>query len=228
MTGRWPDAISIAEEEPTRVLLVDDHGLFRRGLRELLEEHGLAIVGEAASGEEAVELAGKLAPDVVVMDLNMPGISGVEATRRVAERSPATRVVVLTISADDTDLVEAIVAGACGYVLKDAAIEQILLGIRAAASGESLISPRIAGRLLERVRLDDERARNAERLQTELSERELEVLALLARGKDNREIATELYVSPPTVKNHISSILAKLHMENRIQAAVYAAKTGLV
>jgi DNA-binding NarL/FixJ family response regulator len=228
MTDRWQDAISIAEEEPTRVLLVDDHGLFRRGLRELLEEHGLAIVGEAASGEEAVELAAKLAPDVVVMDLNMPGISGVEATRRLAERSPAARVVVLTISADDSDLVEAIVAGACGYVLKDAAIEQILLGIRAAASGESLISPRIAGRLLERVRLDDERARNAERLQTELSERELEVLALLARGKDNREIATELYVSPPTVKNHISSILAKLHMENRIQAAVYAAKTGLV
>jgi two-component system, NarL family, response regulator LiaR len=211
--------------EEIRVVLVDDHDLFRRGLRELLEEQGLHVVGEAADGEEAVRLAGHAAPDVVVMDLSLPRTSGVEATRRLAAASPASNVLVLTISADETSVIEAIEAGACGYLLKDASAVDIAAGVRAAADGESLLSPRIAGRLLERLR--GPRAGDDHGERAELSERELEVLRLLAEGRDNDEIAEALVISPRTVKNHVSSILGKLHLENRIQAAVYAVRRGL-
>ena len=210
------------------MLLVDDHDLFRSGLRSLLEEQGLQVVGEADNGSEALRLVGELAPDVVVMDLKMPGLTGVETTRQVTSIAPRTRVVVLTISVDDDDVMEAVVAGACGYLLKDSSIDTLIAGIRAAASGESLISPQIATKVLQQLRAQTADTTAAKTIRTELSERELEVLRLIANGKDNAEIARELFISPKTVKNHISNILMKLQIENRIQAAVYAVRSGLV
>ena len=210
------------------MLLVDDHDLFRSGLRSLLEDQGLQVVGEADNGRDALRLVGELAPDVVVMDLKMPGLTGVETTRQVTSIAPRTRVVVLTISVDDDDVMAAVVAGACGYLLKDSSIDTLIAGIRAAASGESLISPQIAAKVLQQLRAQTADTSAARTIRTELSERELEVLRLIANGKDNAEIARELFISPKTVKNHISNILMKLQIENRIQAAVYAVRSGLV
>jgi DNA-binding NarL/FixJ family response regulator len=217
-----------AQPDEVRVVLVDDHELFRGGLRDLLEAQDLTVVGEASNGESGVELSANLAPDVVVMDLNMPGISGVEATRRILEQAPLARVLVLTISAEDGDVMEAMMAGACGYLLKDASVEELVSGVRAAAAGESSISPRIATKVLTRMRQDAGDREAAARSTTGLSEREIEVLRLLAEGKGNAEIAQELFISPKTVKNHIASILMKLQIENRIQAAVYAVRTGII
>ena len=211
-----------------RVLVVDDHDLFRTGLRNLLEEEGVNVVGEAVDGEEAIRLTADLAPEVVVMDLNMPGAGGVETTRRLSSLAPLTRVVVLTISADDDDVMSAVMAGACGYLLKDSSIQELIAGIRAAAAGESLISPQIAAKVLQRLRAQSKDVEAAETIQAELSDRELEVLKLIANGKDNAQIARELFISPKTVKNHISNILMKLQIENRIQAAVYAVRSGIV
>jgi DNA-binding NarL/FixJ family response regulator len=210
-----------------RVMLVDDHDLFRTGLRNLLEEQGLQIVAEASDGSAAVSLVRELAPDVVVMDLNMPGMNGIEATREIARQAPLTRVVVLTISDEDDDVIDAIVAGACGYLLKDSSIQDLMQGIRAASVGEALISPHIAAKVLQCLRasgLDSETVAGG----PELSDRETEVLRLIANGMDNAEIAQDLHISPKTVKNHISNILMKLQIENRIQAAVYAVRRGLV
>jgi DNA-binding NarL/FixJ family response regulator len=215
-------------ENPLRVLLVDDHDLFRTGLRNLLEEQGVEIIGEAGDGALAVTQVRELAPDVVVMDLNMPGMTGVEATRQVTAIAPLTRVLVLTISDHDSDVLDAILAGACGYLMKDATIEELMAGIRAAAIGESLISSHIAGKVLQRVRATSSQPEMAETIRTELSDREIEVLKLIANGKDNAMIAGELHISPKTVKNHISNILMKLQIENRIQAAVYAVRSGIV
>ena len=215
------------EKSDLRVLLVDDHDLFRTGLRNLLEEQGLQIVGEASNGKDAIRQVRELAPDIVVMDLNMPGVTGVEATREITSFAPLTRVLVLTISDQNEDVMDAIVAGACGYLVKDSSIQELIRGITAAAVGESLISPPIAAKVLERVRavtLDQ----GAQTIRAELSERELEVLRLIANGKDNSQIAAALHISPKTVKNHISNILMKLQIENRIQAAVYAVRSGIV
>ncbi len=211
-----------------RVLLVDDHDLFRTGLRTLLEEQGLNIVGDAENGEVALRLVEELAPDVVVMDLKMPGLTGVETTRKIADMAPLTRVVVLTISVDDDDVTAAVMAGACGYLIKDSKMPELIAGIRAAAEGHSLISPRIASTLLQQVRAHTADASAAETIRAQLSDRELEVLRLIANGNDNAEIARELFISPKTVKNHISNILMKLQIENRIQAAVYAVRSGIV
>jgi DNA-binding NarL/FixJ family response regulator len=207
---------------------VDDHDLFRTGLRTLLEEQGLQVVGEAENGQVALGLVGELAPDVVIMDLKMPGLTGVETTRRITGASPLTRVVVLTISVEDEDVMDAVMAGACGYLLKDSSIDQLIAGIRAAAGGESLISPQIASKLLQRLRAQTTDTGAAATILAELSDRELEVLRLIANGKENAEIARELFISPKTVKNHISNILMKLQIENRIQAAVYAVRSGIV
>jgi DNA-binding NarL/FixJ family response regulator len=220
-----------ARTEPAgapRVLLVDDHDLFRTGLANLLEEHGIGVVGQAATGADAIRAARQLAPDVVVMDLNMPGITGVEATRRIAAAVPLARVVVLTISDRDEDVVEAILAGACGYLLKDASVQDLVRGIESASVGEALISPHIAAKVLQHVRATGTSPGIAETIHAALSERELEVLRLAANGHDNAEIARRLHISPKTVKNHISNILMKLQLENRIQAAVYAVRSGLV
>jgi DNA-binding NarL/FixJ family response regulator len=210
-----------------RVMLVDDHDLFRTGLRNLLEEQGVQIVAEASEGSAALSLVRELAPDVVVMDLNMPGMNGIEATREITRQAPLTRVVVLTISDEDDDVIDAILAGACGYLLKDSSIQDLMQGIRAASVGEALISPHIAAKVLQRLRassVDSETVAQG----PELSDRETQVLRLIANGKDNAEIAQDLHISPKTVKNHISNILMKLQIENRIQAAVYAVRRGLV
>jgi DNA-binding NarL/FixJ family response regulator len=210
-----------------RVLLVDDHDLFRTGLRTLLEEQGVEIVGEAANGDDAVRLVEEHAPDVVLMDLEMPGMGGIEASREITSAAPLTRIVVLTISDEDGDVMNAIVAGACGYLLKDASIQELLRGITAASMGESLISPSIASKVLQRVRASSPDIEAAETLLARLSDRELQVLKLIANGKDNAQIAGDLFISAKTVKNHISNILMKLSIENRIQAAVYAVRSGL-
>jgi DNA-binding NarL/FixJ family response regulator len=214
--------------EDVRVVVVDDHDLFRTGLKNLLEEQGVNVVGEAPNGQTAIRLASDLAPDVVIMDLNMPGLTGVETTRQLAGIAPLTRVVVLTISADDDDVMDAVMAGACGYLLKDSSIQDLIAGIRAAAAGESLISPQIASKVLQRVRSQSTNEDAAATIRAELSDREIEVLKLIANGKDNAQIARELFISPKTVKNHISNILMKLQIDNRIQAAVYAVRSGIV
>jgi DNA-binding NarL/FixJ family response regulator len=213
-------------DEPLRVVLADDHPFYREGLARLLRENGIDIVADVPNGEAAVAAVVETAPDVVVMDLNMPGMSGLEATRRLAELSPATRVLVLSVSAQEADVTEAILAGANGYVLKDGPIEEVVSGIWAAADGQSVISPRIATLLLGRVRAA---AREDEALaHAHLSNRELEVLQLMAEGKANNEIAEALFISSSTVRNHISSILMKLKVENRVQAAVRAVRGRLV
>jgi DNA-binding NarL/FixJ family response regulator len=222
------DTIEDRHVESLRVLIVDDHDLFRTGLRNLLEEQGVHVVGEAATGTDAVRIVRELAPDVVVMDLNMPGMGGVEATRHISSIAPLTRVVMLTISDQDSDVMDAIFAGACGYLLKDSSIQELISGIAAASRGESLISPNIAAKVLQRVRSTSTQPDIADQIRAELSDREIEVLKLIANGKDNAVIAAELCISPKTVKNHISNILMKLQIDNRIQAAVYAVRSGIV
>ncbi len=212
-----------AERAAVRVLLVDDHAVFRAGLRELLDLHGLDVVGEADDGDAALELVQETAPDVVVMDLDMPGVSGVEATRRISAAAPATRVIVLSASDEDNDVMEAILAGASGYLLKRVPVEELVAGISRAADGESTVSPAIAGKVLRRLRESTPAPSGA----SGLTDRELQVLRLIADGKGNSQIAAQLHISPKTVKNHISNILMKLQIENRIQAAVYAVRSGI-
>jgi DNA-binding NarL/FixJ family response regulator len=223
---REPKA-GVVLNHPTRVLVVDDHDLFRHGLRELLQEQGFEIVGEASSGEAAVALAMRYEPDVVVMDLNMPGIGGVEATRQITERALSSRVLVLTIASGEDEVNDAIMAGAAGYLLKDAAPEEIATGVRAAAVGEASVSPRVAAGLLDRIRSGIQQ-RPAGQAFDRLTERELEVLRLLGSGMSNSDIAAELHITASTVKNHVASILEKLGLENRTEAAVYAARSGLI
>jgi len=225
------ESVQIEDERDiasVRVLLVDDHDLFRTGLRNLLEERGIQIAGEAGEGGDAVRLVRELAPEVVVMDLNMPGMTGIEAIRQIHGFAPLTRVLVLTISDQDDDVLDAILAGACGYLLKDASVDELIRGISAAAVGESLVSPAIAGKVLQQVRATAVSPEAADTIRAELSERELDVLKLIAAGNDNAMIAAQLHISPKTVKNHISNILMKLQIENRIQAAVYAVRSGIV
>jgi DNA-binding NarL/FixJ family response regulator len=212
--------------EPLRVVVADDHAFYRAGLARMLRETGIDVVAEVPDGESAIRAVEELAPDVVVMDLNMPGVSGLDATRRLTEHAPATRVLVLSISAQEADVTEAILAGACGYVLKDGPMDEILAGIRAAAAGQSVISPPIATTLLRRLR--DSPGAGADLAGAPLSARELQVLALLAEGRANHEIADALVISLSTVRNHISSILMKLQVENRVQAAVRAVRDHLV
>jgi DNA-binding NarL/FixJ family response regulator len=223
-----PASVDQRPLEDVRVLIVDDHDLFRTGLRNLLEGEGVQIIGEASAGQEALKIVRVLAPDVVVMDLNMPGMGGVEATRHISTIAPLTRVLMLTISDQDNDVIDAILAGACGYLLKDSSIQQLIAGIRAASLGESLISPTIAAKVLQRLRASNHQPEIETTIRAELSDREIEVLKLIANGKDNAMIAAELHISPKTVKNHISNILMKLQIDNRIQAAVYAVRSGIV
>jgi len=213
---------------PVRVLLVDDHSFFRSGLREILAEFDdVEVVGEAESGEAALGLLERRRPDVVVMDLHMPGLSGAEATRRVRELSPETEVVMVTVSAAEDDIVDALEAGAAGYLLKDAPGEEIVRSVQAAAAGGSVLSPAVARTIVERARRTHA-SRTGAAAVGELSEREREVLRLLAAGKENAEIAAELFVSLATVKQNVSSLLAKLGASNRVQAAIIGVRSGLV
>ena len=207
-----------------RVLVVDDHAFYRAGLRRMLAGRDI-VVAEAASGADAVEAVRRDAPDVVLMDVRMPGISGIEATLRIRDAAPSVPVVMLTASDDDGDVVDAVRAGARGYVLKDAPIEEIVASIRAAAAGDAWISPHVANALLAGVREAAPPPDTAARVA--LTARERDVLRLIAAGKDNAAIGRELYISAGTVRKRVSSILAKLGVENRVEAAVYAVRHGL-
>jgi DNA-binding NarL/FixJ family response regulator len=211
-------------ESPIAVLLVDEDAMFRHGIRELLEEVGFLIAGEARSAEEAVAQAVELAPDVVLMAVRLRGASGIEATRRIREAVPEARVLMLTNSIDSADSDGAIRAGACGYVLKDDSPQQIVAAIRAAAAGESPLSPRIVAGLLGHLRGE---AVN-DGAKPELTARERNVLELLVAGCRNTEIAEDLSISVYTVKRHVSHLFTKLEVENRTQAAVEATRRGLL
>lgn len=212
--------------ESISILITDDHALVRQGIRDFLElQSDLTIAGEADSGEVAVQMAAELAPDVVIMDLVMPGIGGVEATRQVKQVSPHSQIIVLTSYHEDEYIFPALRAGALSYVLKDIGPEELAETIRKAARGESILHPRVAARVVQEVR----GARNAApNIFTDLSERELDVLRLIADGLSNAEIARKLIISEKTVKGHVSNILSKLHMLDRTQAAVFAWQQGLV
>lgn len=214
-------------ESEIRVLLAEDHALFRQGLRELLDDAGLCVIGEASDGKTAVRLARELRPDVVVMDLNMPRMDGIDATSEIMKSERPPIVLVLTVSTTNDDVLDAIAAGASGYLLKDAAADEIVNAVRNANAGTSTLSPTIAGAVVRRVREQSTRSHEPEDLLA-LSERETEILRLVAEGRDNTEIAKELYLSPSTVKNHVSSILDKLGVDSRVQAAVRAARAGIV
>lgn len=216
---------------PITVVLVDDEHLIRGALAQALASSRLEVVGEAVTAEDAIELVIGLRPDVVLLDLRLPGISGLQAIEQLGLLAPASRVLVLTGS-EHNRVVEAIIAGASGYILDSAPLETIIAAVRATAAGESVLSPQIAGKLLERIReLDisvaDTRDQGAGTIRAVLTKRELEIFTSLASGKGNREIARELSLSTNTVSNHIASILAKLHLENRIQAAVEAVRSGI-
>lgn len=218
------------ESRPIRVLIVDDHALFRRGLdRVLSEEPGLDIVGEAEDGLEAIAKVDELEPDVVLMDVRMPKATGIEAARSIRANHQDTRVVMLTVSDDDEDLFESIKAGANGYLLKEVAIEEVANAVRAVAQGHSLVSPSMASKLLAEFNVLARRAeeRHAS-LVPRLTERELEVLRLVAKGQSNREIADELFIAENTVKNHVRNILEKLHLHSRMEAVVYAMREKLL
>ena len=208
------------------LLITDDHALVRQGTRAFLElQPDLNVIGEASSGEEAVRMAAELVPDVVLMDLVMPGIGGVEATRQVKLASPHSQIIVLTSYHEDEYIFPALRAGALSYVLKDVGPEELADTVRKAARGESVLHPRVASRVVEELRGT---RRDTPNLFTGLSDRELEVLRLIAAGLSNAEIADKLIISEKTVKGHVSNILGKLHMLDRTQAAVFAWQQGLV
>ncbi len=215
--------------EPIRVLVADDHVLFRRGLEMVLQQEGdIDVVGEAGDGIEAVRRAEELLPDVILMDVRMPRSSGIEACLSIKELVPSSKIVMLTISDEESDLFEAIRAGANGYLLKDVPGEEIAAGIRAIHTGQSLISPSMASKLLAEFaqisRREDEPSLHAPRL----TAREVEVLRLVARGLANREIGAQLFISENTVKNHVRNILEKLQLHTRMEAAMYAVRQNII
>jgi len=218
----------VAGADSTTVILAEDHELYRNGVRNLLEAGDVKVVAEAATAAEAVPSAAQLRPDVALVDLVLPDSTGVDLTRRILSVSPLTRVVMLTASASERHITDSLAAGACGYVLKSCPPEEIVAAVRAAAEGGSPISPAIAAQLIARFRRPAPAADPGSDGVPSLSERELEVLGLVAAGKDNAAIADSLFISQHTVKNHVSGILAKLKVENRIQAAVYAVRKGIV
>ena len=216
--------------DPIRVLVVDDHALFRRGLEMVLaQEPDIEVVGEAGDGAEAVERAADLLPDVVLMDVRMPRRSGIEACTAIKDVVPSARIIMLTISDEESDLYEAIKAGATGYLLKEISIDEVATAIRAVAGGQSLISPSMASKLLSEVATLIKRDGDRQQVPApRLTDRELEVLRLVARGLNNRDIAKQLYISENTVKNHIRNILEKLQLHSRMEAVVYAVREKLL
>jgi DNA-binding NarL/FixJ family response regulator len=225
-----PDASQ--RPEPIRTIIVDDHALFRRGLEMVLEsEPDIELVGEASDGAEAVEKAAESLPDVVLMDIRMPRSSGIEACRAMKEATPSAKIVILTISDEEEDLFEAIRAGASGYLLKDIPLDEVADAVRAVHGGQSLINPSMAGKLLTEFatlakRDDEERAEQVPA--PRLTEREMQVLKLVARGMNNRDIAKELFISENTVKNHVRNILEKLQIHSRMEAVMVAVREKLI
>jgi two-component system NarL family response regulator len=220
---------TVPNEPPIRVLLADPHALFRRGVRMVLdEEPGIEVVAECADGLDAVDRIVELAPDLVLIDVRMPGISGIEATRRARTLVPNLKVAILTVSEDDEDLFAAVRAGATGYLLKEVSIEELPAAVRAVARGQSLISPSMASRLLIEFNALSRRVEEQRGTAPRLSDRELEVLRLVARGLSNKDIAAELVIAENTVKNHVRNILEKLQLRSRMEAAMYAVREKLV
>ncbi|WP_076258294.1 response regulator [Intrasporangium flavum] len=216
-----------------RVLIVDDHALYRRGLQTVLEtEDGIQVVGEAADGVEAVSVAEEKAPDVIVMDVSMPKRGGIEACRAIKARMPSARILMLTSSDEEANLFEAVRAGANGYLLKDVPPEEVADGIRRLHDGQSLVSPMMAAKLLSEFKQISERdvpAAPTPGLELpRLTDRELQILTRVAKGKLNREIASDLFISENTVRNHIRNILDKLQMHSRMEAAMYAVRQRLI
>ncbi|MCB8948913.1 MAG: response regulator transcription factor [Ardenticatenaceae bacterium] len=214
-----------------RILLVDDQALFREGLHTLLSVHDdLQVVGEASNGQEAIDAVAKLAPDVVLMDLRMPVLNGVAATKQITESAPNSRVIVLTTFDDDDYVFDGLRAGAVGYLLKDVPSAKLVEAIRAAARGESFLQPSVAAKVVaEFSRMSGAKTADPqEELVEPLSERELEILGVLATGASNREIANQLYITEGTVKNHVTNILGKLGVRDRTQAALKAKEMGLI
>jgi DNA-binding NarL/FixJ family response regulator len=217
-------------DEKLRVLIVDDHALFRRGLQMVLrQEADIDVVGEAADGHEAVEKAQELMPDVVLMDVRMPGQSGIKATEQIRDNIPHAKILMLTISDEEADLYDAIKAGASGYLLKEISIDEVADAVRSVWAGQSRISPSMASKLLTEFAAMSRRAEERQQLPApRLTDREMEVLRLVAQGMNNRDIAKELFISENTVKNHIRNILEKLHLHSRMEAVVYAVREKLL
>ncbi len=232
-TGAGHDASGTPEHsEPIRTLIVDDHALFRRGLEMVLAaEQGIELVGEASDGEEAVKKAGESLPDVVLMDIRMPRSSGIEACRAMKEVVPSAKIVILTISDEEEDLFEAIRAGASGYLLKDIPLDEVAETVRAVHGGQSLINPSMAGKLLHEfatLARRDEEERVEQIPAPRLTDREMQVLKLVARGMNNRDIGKELFISDNTVKNHVRNILEKLQIHSRMEAVMVAVRDKLI
>jgi two-component system nitrate/nitrite response regulator NarL len=215
--------------KPIRVLIIDDHTLFRSGIRLLLQrQSGFEVVGEAGDGLEGVKLAKRLKPDVILLDLHMPGIGGLEALQLLQEELPQTQVVMLTVSEDAEDLLEALRFGARGYLLKNIDTDFLLDSIKRAAAGESVMSAQMATRLADAMRAPQKSLKAAVAETNKLSPREAEIIVMLAGGASNKEIARTLTLSESTVKIHVQGILRKLNLASRVQAAVYAVEHGLV
>ncbi len=212
----------------TRLLLCDDHAMFRQGLRSILEsEEGFRVIGEAANGREAIRHALDTKPDVILMDIQMPELDGVAATKAILAEHPEARVIILTMYRQDRYVFEAVKAGARGYLLKDAGAEDLLDAIHRVAAGEMLLSAEIAASILDEFRRYGELPRHPEHAISELTEREEDILRLLAQGSSNQEIALALGVSEKTVRNRLSEIFSKLRLNNRTQAALYALREGI-
>jgi len=217
--------------EAIRVLISEDHEIFRKGLKNILEdEEDITICGEAADGEEAIALSQKLHPDIVLMDIGLPKCSGIAATAAIVSDNPHTKVIILSVYEDDESLLDAIRAGAQGYLTKSVSTSELVESIRNVFGGESVVSPMLAARLMAEFEHSEEKRTPSDGLQysASLTKREMEVLQSLAGGKSNKEISDEFYISERTVKFHVSNILDKLHLENRTQAASFAHREGLI
>lgn len=216
--------------EAIKVMIVDDHALFRRGIHMVLDnEDGIEVVAEAGDGAEAIDKAEEAMPDVVLMDVRMPKRSGIDATASMREILPNTRILMLTVSDEDQDLYESIKAGASGYLLKEISIEEVANAVRAVHAGQSLISPSMASKLLNEFASMVKRGEDRQTLPVpRLTQRELEVLRLVAQGLNNRDIAKELFISENTVKNHVRNILEKLHLHSRMEAVVFAVREKIL
>jgi DNA-binding NarL/FixJ family response regulator len=214
---------------PIRVLLVDDHALFRRGIASIVAaERGFQVVGEAGNGLEALDRARELMPDVILMDIFMPGANGLEATRRIKEALPYVKIVMLTVSEEDQNLFEAIKSGAQGYLLKKIEPQELFAMLKGVVQGDAPISRAMAGKILGEFARQARRAAATPLPGADLSPREKEVLEQVTQGKSNKEIAAALAIAENTVKNHLKNILEKLHLENRVQAATFALREGLI
>jgi DNA-binding NarL/FixJ family response regulator len=214
--------------EPIRVLVVDDQELFRRGLTMVLAgEPGLELIGAACDGETAIEMVSRTAPDVVLLDVRMPRMSGIDTCVAIKTAAPTTRIIMLTASDDEADLYDAVKSGASGYLLKDSSIDEVAQAVRLVADGQSLISPAMATKLLDEFK-QLARPDRSTVLSPRLTDRELEVLRLVARGFNNREVARDLFISENTVKNHVRNILEKLQLHSRMEAVMYAVRERLL